>query len=92
MGLLNALAPFANLNIINWQPILQKVAENFDFPSPDVLFRTPQAPPQASPAPNGMPPPNGNGGAPPQPNMQPSTLQGVQLPPGVSGAILGGGG
>ncbi len=63
MGLLNALAPFAQMGIINWKPILEKVAAAFNFPNAEMLL-APQQPPQppAAPVPD-QPPANGNGAA-----------------------------
>lgn len=52
VALLNAFAPLAQLGIINFKPVLEKVATAYDFPNPEMLFNAP--PPPASPAaPNG---------------------------------------
>ena len=60
MSLLNAFAPLAPLNIIDWKPILVKVAEAFDFEDPEELFLPPAPPQAAAPGPGG-PSPNGAG-------------------------------
>lgn len=54
MGLLNALAPFAQLNMIDFRPIWERVAKAYNFDSPQILFK-PEPPPQApaAPAPGG---------------------------------------
>jgi hypothetical protein len=52
IALLNAFAPLAQLGIVNFTPILEKIAEAYDFPNPESLINAPppQAP-QASPVP-----------------------------------------
>jgi hypothetical protein len=85
--LLQALAPFAQA--INYKPLVERVAAAFDLPDPDALLATPQAQPMAAPQPNGgtgLPPSQGGQTAP-----QSMSAGGVQLPPGVEQAILGGG-
>lgn len=56
IALLNAFAPLAQLGIINFQPILEKVATAYDFPNPQSLFNAPapQQPPAAPAAPGGQ--------------------------------------
>lgn len=89
IALLNALAPFAQLGIINWPPLLRKVAEAYDFPTPNALINPQQLGPQQQAAPAGQPPPQ-NGGPPQIPPQQPTTLQGVPYQPQVGGAVLAG--
>lgn len=55
IALLNAFAPLAQLGIINFQPVLEKVADAYGFPNPEMLFNAPAAP-QPPAAPNGGPP------------------------------------
>lgn len=77
MGLLNAMAPLAALNIINWKPIIEKVGQAFDFASPEQLLQ-PQQPPAApaAPTPAALPGGNGNGAMAGGPGAQP-----IQVPP-----------
>lgn len=55
--LLNAMAPFVQLGVVNPAPLLEKVAAAFDFNSPEALIRppAPQGPP-AAPVPPGATP------------------------------------
>ena len=48
IALLNAFAPLAQLGIVNYKPILEKVAIAYDFPNPESLFNPPAQP--AAPA------------------------------------------
>lgn len=87
MGLLNALAPFAPLGVINWQPLLEKVAKAFDFSSPQILFAKPeQGGPPAAPLPAGGPPGNGNGAG-TQPGLGQQGTQTPQLSPQILQAL-----
>ena len=89
IALLNAFAPFAQLGIINWPPLLRKVAEAYDFPTPNALVKpTPEPPPAAAPAPQNGGQPQGSPQIPPQ---VPTTLDGTPYGPPVAGAITGGG-
>lgn len=97
MGLLNAFAPLAQLGIINWEPILAKVAEVFDFSSAEQLIKQPEQAPPAAPAPGaapgmppGMPLGNGNGAQAGGPGGQP--MQMPQLDPRIRQAALQTGG
>jgi hypothetical protein len=49
VALLNAMAPLAQLGIVNFKPILEKVAAAYDFPNPEALFMPPNVPPAAAP-------------------------------------------
>lgn len=49
IALLNAFAPLAQLGIVNFRPILERVAVAYDFQNPEQLFNQP--PPQAPAAP-----------------------------------------
>lgn len=49
IALLNAFAPLAQLGIVNFQPILERVAIAYDFPNPEQLFNQPAAQPPAAP-------------------------------------------
>lgn len=77
---LNALAPLAQLGIVNWRTVLERVAAAYNFPNPEALFVQQQAPPAA--APYQQPPQNGQG---------PSLLGGHQFPLAVQQAITQGG-
>jgi hypothetical protein len=79
LQLLTALAPFAQM--LNWQPLVERVAEAFDLPDPHALLANPQAQPAAAPQPNG---PGGTAQA------APGLPSNVVLPPGVQQAIMGG--
>jgi hypothetical protein len=48
IAILNALAPFAQMGLINLQPLLEKVAYAYDMPDKSSLF--PQQPAQLPPA------------------------------------------
>lgn len=54
IALLNAFAPLAQLGIINFTPILEKVAAAYNFPNPESLINPPQQPQQPA-APNNQP-------------------------------------
>jgi hypothetical protein len=91
IALLNAFAPFAALGIINWPPLLRKVAEAYNFPTPNSLVNPATLQQQQPAAPQGPPPPQQNGGGPPQQQPeQPTTLAGQPYPQQVSNAILAG--
>jgi hypothetical protein len=49
VALLNAMAPLAQLGIVNFKPILEKVASAYDFPNPEALFMPQGVQPQAAP-------------------------------------------
>ena len=49
IALLNAFAPLAQLGIVNFKPVLERVAVAYDFPNVESLFNPPQAQPQAAP-------------------------------------------
>lgn len=49
IALLNAFAPLAQLGMINFKPILERVATAYDFPNPESLFVPPNTPPAAAP-------------------------------------------
>lgn len=49
VALLNAFAPMAGLGFVNYKPILERVAQAYDFPNPESLFLPPQTPPAAAP-------------------------------------------
>ncbi len=59
LALLNAFAPLAQTGIVNFKPLLERVASAFGFDNPEELFLTPVAVGHAAPAP--PPPQNGNG-------------------------------
>jgi hypothetical protein len=82
LALLNAFAPMAQLGIVNYKPILERVALAYDFPNPEALWMQP--PPQPPAAPTGQNG-NGNGQSPPflYNVMQPRIGAGQQGP-GVS--------
>jgi len=69
IAILNALAPFAQMGLVNLQPLLEKVAYAYDMPNSAALFPAPQ--PQAPPAApmNGQQPAQGA----PQPSPQAPT-------------------
>ena len=50
IALLNAFAPLAQLQMINFKPILEKIALAYDFPNPEALFLPPQTQPAAAPS------------------------------------------
>lgn len=52
IALLNAFAPLAQLGIVNFKPILERVAAAYDFANPEQLFNQPAAQPQAAPSPD----------------------------------------
>lgn len=82
IALLNALAPLAQLGIINFKPIIAKVGSVFGIANPETLIAQP--PPQQTAAPQ-------NGSAPLPNGQQPPTLPGGQIIPGMPGqAILAG--
>lgn len=49
IALLNAFAPLAQLQMINFKPILERIAIAYDFQNPEELFLPPQTPPAAAP-------------------------------------------
>jgi hypothetical protein len=49
IALLNAFAPLAQLNFVNFKPILEKVAMAYDFANPESLFLPPNTPLAAAP-------------------------------------------
>ena len=75
LQLLQALAPFAQM--LNWKPLVERVAAAYDIPDPESLLASPQAQPQAAPSPQNGAGPNGGSQ--------------IQLPPGVQQAIQQGG-
>jgi hypothetical protein len=84
VNLLNSFAPLAQLGIINWKPILERVATAYGFPNPEALLQAapqPQAPPQAAPF-GGQ-----QQGAPPQAQQ---LLGGQTLDPRIAQAITQG--
>jgi hypothetical protein len=87
IALLNAFAPFAALGIINWPPLLRKVAEAYNFPTPNSLVNPATLQQQQPAAPQA---PAQNGGPPEQQPVQPTTLAGQPYPQQVSNAILAG--
>ncbi len=98
MGLLNALAPFAQTGLINWQPILEKVASAFGFANASVLIQQQQQPQQQAfpvqggqvptrpgPASNGGPTAGGLGQqGQQQPMLDPRILQAAQQQGGMT--------
>src|SRR6185312_12246456 len=86
LQLLTALAPFAQM--LNWQPLVERVAEAFDLPDPHALVAQPQGQPPMAPQPAGGGAPPGGGGT---PQVAPGLPSNVVLPPGVQQAIMQGG-
>lgn len=62
IALLNAFTPLAQLGMINFKPILEKVGIAYGFDNPEQLFLPPQEPPAAAPGPQQPQPPNFGGG------------------------------
>ena len=85
MGLLQALQPFAQLNIVNWQSILEKVAQAYDIEPSSIMAPAPTPAAMPAPAPQGQPQQNGQA-----PQADP-LLGGQALPAQIQGAITGGG-
>lgn len=88
MALLNALAPFAQLGIVNMQPVIEKVARAFGFEHPEQLLNTPQQPQAApfGPGPPGTPP---NGAQPPMPNTpEQGIVPGQNMQPGLQPGMM----
>jgi hypothetical protein len=76
MSLLNSLAPFAQMGFVNMRPLIEKVAQAFDFENPEELFNQPQPPGAAAPSVPGQP-----SAAPPPPGQPaPAGGNGTQLP------------
>ena len=83
--LLQTLAPFAT--VLNWKPLVERIASAFDFPDPELLLAQQAPPQQMAPSPGGGAPPQGG-----QPQgMQPPTMGNNPLPPEVQAAINAGG-
>jgi hypothetical protein len=80
IAILNALAPFAQMGLINLQPLLEKVAYAYDMPDKSSLF--PQQPAQ-------LPPAAPSGGQPPAQAPQPFSLGGG-ITPQPAQAVLNG--
>lgn len=84
MALVNGLAPLANLNIVNWRPIAERIAKAYDIPPEQIIQQQQPTPPAA---------PTGNGNAAAaQTQPDPMAANGQQYDPRVQQAILGGGG
>ncbi len=49
IAFLNSVAPFAQMGIVNFQPLFRKLAEDFGFPNPDEIVQAAMQPPQAAP-------------------------------------------
>lgn len=75
IALLNALAPFVQMGVIDPAPLVERVADAYGFTNPKALIKQMSGPPSAFPQPpqNGQPPPQ--------------LLGGQQLPPQVAQAI-----
>jgi hypothetical protein len=84
MALLNALQPFAQLNIVNWKAVLEKVAKAYDIEPETIMAPAPT--PAAMPAPAPAP----QNGQPPQPPQAEPLLGGQALPAQIQTAITGG--
>jgi hypothetical protein len=97
--LLNSLAPFVQMGVVQAGPLIEKVAMAFNFPNPESLIKPSGAPPNAAPMPQQQGPPPQGGQSPfmqsmqskgfQQPNGQGQLVGGQELSPVIAQAIHG---